>query len=539
MKQRWVTFWLVWLDCLVLTLACVYAEGPTFLTPLEGIAFPAGEKYPVYYGPGDGYDRMADGKAAVSTNDWIHVYGKETGAVLDEQGSPGSAILIEYEISEGRHRFGWVNTADLPDSVSVWQQLPWQWGFAHVDERTSVTDDPFCSQTSVATLPAGSSVQVLLEIGEWTYIDAPPIRGFVLTDSLIRDEVPDQDDPDLIQVVRYFENTGIKGHLSGLHQGPFGQRDVYFTLDNGGTASYFLFGSGFYLYGMNWDFTGIGDDDLALFLDYYLGLLVDVQNNLSPEEHLRVGYYGDLGQSNQDAVLSNGISALESKGEQWLSVLLAKLAAHDGKDQLNSFRAMAASRMLGKRDATPVDPSEGCGWYDALTFANQDDLPPVDAALYEEDPTYRMVTQALISYMREKHASWGGRRDVDSTKTCVIVTLDVHQVRETGGKLVLWASVAENEYALYDGKRYQNVSGSWVPSRITMERDRDGQWILSELIQAEDGTQYKPSILAFCEGNEDLAQKLMAGGGGKSCEECFFAYLKESGYVGPFEVIPY
>lgn len=537
MKRLYV-FWL--LASLAVMCTCALAEETEpFLTPLDGICFPAGEKYPVYFGPGYGYDRMAEGKASVSTNGWIRVYGEETGTVLDHHGSPGASVLIEYEISEGRHRFGWVASADLPVSVSVWQPLPWQWGYAHTNRTTSVTDDPFCSQTGVATLPAGTDVQVLLAFGDWTYIDAPPIRGFVPSSALTEDEIPYRDDPDLVQVVGYFENTGIKGKLSGLHHSPFGQRYVTFTLENGGTAEYFLMGSGFNLYEMNWDFEDICDDDLALFLDYYLGLLVDVQNNRSPQEHLRVGYNGELGQNNIDAVISNGTSALESKGEQWLRVLLEQLAAHDGNDQLNGFRAVAASRMLGKLDATPVDPSAGCAWYDALTLASQDDLPTADAATYEENPTYRAATQALIAHFEEERAGWGGRRDVDSTKTCVIVTLDVQKVRETDDRLILWASVAENEYALYDGTRYQNISGSWIPSRITMEKGSNGQWTLAELLQADDGTLYESSIIDFCDGNKSLARKLMAGGGGKSCEECFLLYLQTNGYTGPFEVIPY
>lgn len=195
--------------------------------------------------------------------------------------------------------------------------------------------------------------------------------------------------------------------------------------------------------------------------------------------------------------------------------------------------------MLGKLDASPVDPSEGCAWYDALILSNQDDLPPVDAGIYESEPTYQLVTQALIAHFEEERASWGERRDVDSTKTCVIVALDVHKVRATEDKLILWASVAENEYALYNGNKYQNVSGSWIPSRITMAKDSHGQWILAELIQADDGTRYEPSIIAFCDGDKNLARKLMAGSGGKSCDDCFLLYLETNGFTGPFEVIPY
>lgn len=72
-----------------------------------------------------------------------------------------------------------------------------------------------------------------------------------------------------------------------------------------------------------------------------------------------------------------------------------------------------------------------------------------------------------------------------------------------------------------------------------MEKDSNGRWILAELIQAEDGTLYEPSIIEFCDGDKKLAKKLMTGAGRKSCEECFLMYLEANGYTSPFEVIPY
>lgn len=513
--------------CLAFIGACARAEGKDgFWEPIEGIMFPKGETYPVYYGPGDSYDRMAGGKAAVSTNDWIQVYGAER-----------DAVLLEYKISEGRHRFGWVSMYDLPDSVSVWQRMPWQWGYAHIGKETFITDDPLHSRNAIATLTAGTKVCILYESDEWAYVDVPPMRGFVPLATLTPDEVPYQDDPNLVRVVEYFETTGISGHVSGLYHGPYG-KELYFTLDKGGTAEYDVVGDEFYLYDMNWRFDGICDEDLALFLNHYLGLLVDVQSGRSPEEHLRVGYHGDLGQRNIDAVVSTGLMRLESQGKQWLDVLLKQLSAHVGKDSLNSLRARAASRMLGKLDNTPVDPTEGCAWYDALTLSKQDALPPIDAAIYEENPTYQQVTQALIAYMEAERASRGGRRDVDSTKTRVIVVLDVQQVRETDGELTLWASVSESEYALYDGKRYQSVSGSWIPSRITMGKDKHGKWVLDELLQADDGTMYAPSIVDFCDGDKELASRLMKGERQRSPDACFHMYLDYNGY-GEVSAIPY
>ena len=71
----------------------------------EDVKFAKGEKYEVYSGPGKDYLHAADGKAAVSTNDWIQVFGKENGW-----------ILIQYEIDKDHMRFGWIPEKALPKS---------------------------------------------------------------------------------------------------------------------------------------------------------------------------------------------------------------------------------------------------------------------------------------------------------------------------------------------------------------------------------------------------------------------------------------
>ena len=45
----------------------------------QKIKFTGGQKFPVYSGPGAEYERAANGKASVSTNDWIQVFGSESG----------------------------------------------------------------------------------------------------------------------------------------------------------------------------------------------------------------------------------------------------------------------------------------------------------------------------------------------------------------------------------------------------------------------------------------------------------------------------
>ena len=68
--------------------------------------FPKGKTYEVYRGPGQNYGRSANGKASVSTNDTIMVYGVR-----------GGWMLISYSISGGHTRYGWISTAGLPASM--------------------------------------------------------------------------------------------------------------------------------------------------------------------------------------------------------------------------------------------------------------------------------------------------------------------------------------------------------------------------------------------------------------------------------------
>ena len=59
------------------------------------IKFTGRQKFPVYSGPGTQYLRAANGKALVSTNDWIQVFGEENGW-----------ILIQYDLNSKHMRMG-------------------------------------------------------------------------------------------------------------------------------------------------------------------------------------------------------------------------------------------------------------------------------------------------------------------------------------------------------------------------------------------------------------------------------------------------
>ena len=148
---------------------------PSGTLSAQKVSFSGGKKYEVYQGPGEEYGRAGNGKASVSTNDWIQVFGRENGW-----------IMIQYDISADHMRIGWIPESALPSSAKV-SDLQYTPVTVRTIEQVNVTDDPLASQASVTVLPAGSTVTWLASMGEWAYVEctgAQLLRGFVLQEAL-------------------------------------------------------------------------------------------------------------------------------------------------------------------------------------------------------------------------------------------------------------------------------------------------------------------------------------------------------------------
>ena len=142
----------------------------------QRIKFTGGQKFDVYTGPGAEYIRGAGGRASVSTNDWIQVFGSENGH-----------IMIQYDISAGQMRIGYIDQSALPKSASV-SPLAFEFADASITSSCSLTDDPLGSRGSLRALSGGQSVKWLAVMGNWVYVEVSgagqPIRGFVPSGSV-------------------------------------------------------------------------------------------------------------------------------------------------------------------------------------------------------------------------------------------------------------------------------------------------------------------------------------------------------------------
>ena len=149
---------------------------PSGTVSAQRVRFTGGQKFDVYTGPGTEYDRAGNGKAAVSTNDWIQVFGSEDGW-----------IMIQYDISSSRMRIGYIASSALPSGASV-SPLRLDDAEAEITKWTGLTDDPLNSQEPFRVLDAGQKVTWLAVMGNWVYVEVKGAgwlcRGFVPSDAV-------------------------------------------------------------------------------------------------------------------------------------------------------------------------------------------------------------------------------------------------------------------------------------------------------------------------------------------------------------------
>ncbi|NLB90564.1 MAG: hypothetical protein GX786_05030, partial [Clostridiales bacterium] len=151
------------------TIQNILADFP--IPPAANPGFPPNAKYDVYSGPGTYYHRGANGKAKVSTNDWINVYGVD-----------GEWALIEYEVSVNKWRQGYIQAINLPTSYQK-QALHWAWISENIIYNCNLTDDPNLGREPLFVLEKGASVTLLATYRDLVYVECEAsgelVRGYI------------------------------------------------------------------------------------------------------------------------------------------------------------------------------------------------------------------------------------------------------------------------------------------------------------------------------------------------------------------------
>lgn len=177
-------------------------------------------------------------------------------------------------------------------------------------------------------------------------------------------------------------------------------------------------------------------------------------------------------------------------------------------------------------------PDQGLAWYDAPEIFEQKALPLPDASVYVDGAFLAEVTQLLIAREEAQRAGYTWGLDLAPEKTTTVVTLHGVSIRPDGERVRVFARVYSQKYALFEsqkGARLRSLSGSIIPSRITVEK-ADGKLRIAEVIEAGDGTEHWPSILKFCEWDIRLAKSLLYRDDTADHEKAVRAYLTSIGY---------
>ena len=145
-----------------------------FPQPSQYAKLAAGKQYAVYSAPSDASFRAANGKALLSTNDWVQVFFEEDGY-----------LLVQYALSRYQDR-SWYIMADAVANLSEVAEIGSGAIYpAQVLRTSALTDDPLNSCGAVMTLTAGQQVTYLGQLGqEWAFVETTTaqgqrIRGFV------------------------------------------------------------------------------------------------------------------------------------------------------------------------------------------------------------------------------------------------------------------------------------------------------------------------------------------------------------------------
>lgn len=188
------------------------------------VTFTGAQKYEVYSAPDKNSIRANNGKASVSTNSWIQVFGVE-----------GDWVLIQYSIDASHYRFGYISKSSLPKKAVV-PELALTNTIAWTTCNVTLTDDPLYSRSALLELPEGVQVTWLATLGDWAYIDFyenDHVRGFVPLSSIthqqeinLRNQPDDSGHPVFEGTLTLTYDDWVEADITIAQDGPLGNAVV-------------------------------------------------------------------------------------------------------------------------------------------------------------------------------------------------------------------------------------------------------------------------------------------------------------------------
>lgn len=185
--------------------------GVPSLTGIKG-NFPKNKTYPVYQGPGASYGVAAKGKAKVSTNGDIFCYG-----------TFNDFLLISYDISKDKSRFGWIEASALENPLEELKgfyfkgyNLGDSYLYGVITQDVVMTDDPLNSKAKIASFKKGATVHCCAQLTDYmlveTYVGQRLLMGFVPKIAVnyehgVADDVKCQFTPNAVHTQKDFDDA--------------------------------------------------------------------------------------------------------------------------------------------------------------------------------------------------------------------------------------------------------------------------------------------------------------------------------------------
>ncbi|KUG05155.1 hypothetical protein ASZ90_017422 [hydrocarbon metagenome] len=170
-------------------------------------------------------------------------------------------------------------------------------------------------------------------------------------------------------------------------------------------------------------------------------------------------------------------------GEDALQYMLAQFEKGNADGLRGVIMMQLCKDLLGLRNNITDDTLSSLEWYQALDIREETLLP--DFQYDGQDSIEKLVYTAEIE------------QNSDPYQGFTIVAAKIFGSYEEGQLLRVFATTYSARYRLY-GDALDQVGGSVVPAAITYKRDSNGNYVLLDYQQSQDGSHWAPSILEFC-----------------------------------------
>lgn len=170
-------------------------------------------------------------------------------------------------------------------------------------------------------------------------------------------------------------------------------------------------------------------------------------------------------------------------GEEALQYMLDQFEKGYAEGLRGVIMMQLCKDLLGLRNNVTDDTLSPMEWYQALAIRDETRLP--DFQYEGQDPIEKLVYTTEIEYYSSPHQGF------------TIVAPKIFGSYEEGQLLRVFVTTYSARYKLYD-KVLDQVGGGVIPAAITYKKDINGNYLLLDYQQSQDGAHWAPSVRGFC-----------------------------------------